>query len=61
MCARVTCPTCGKPGWAGCGAHVEAVLGDVPADQRCRCREARPSRPSPSQVDALRRLGFFRR
>ena len=23
--------------WAGCGAHVEQVLGDVPADDRCAC------------------------
>jgi hypothetical protein len=39
MCRRVTCSTCGKPDWAGCGAHVEQVLGNVPKDQRCRCRE----------------------
>jgi hypothetical protein len=39
MCRRVSCPTCGKPTWAGCGAHVEQVLGDVPNDQRCQCRE----------------------
>jgi len=25
----------------GCGAHVEQVLGDVPAENRCRCREAK--------------------
>jgi hypothetical protein len=35
MCRRVTCKTCGKPTWAGCGAHVEQVLGDVPKAQRC--------------------------
>lgn len=40
MCRRVTCSTCGKPSFAGCGAHVEQVLGDVPKDERCRCREA---------------------
>jgi hypothetical protein len=34
------CNKCGKAGWAGCGAHVEQVLGDVPASDRCRCREA---------------------
>lgn len=48
MCRRVTCPACGKPSWAGCGAHVEAVLGDVPREARCRCKEtpegARPPR-----------------
>jgi hypothetical protein len=39
MCSRVTCTACGKPSFVGCGRHVEAVLGDVPPDQRCRCRE----------------------
>ncbi len=24
---------------SGCGAHVEQVLGDVPATERCHCRE----------------------
>jgi len=39
MCMQVTCPSCGKPTFAGCGAHVEQVLGNVPKDQRCKCRE----------------------
>lgn len=43
MCARVECRSCGKPTFAGCGAHVEQVLGDVPRDQRCKCREAPPA------------------
>jgi len=38
MCQRVTCSSCGKPTFAGCGRHVEAVLGDVPRDRRCACR-----------------------
>jgi len=33
------CNQCGKPSWAGCGAHVENVLGDVPKNERCRCDE----------------------
>lgn len=37
MCQRVTCDRCGKPSYAGCGAHVEQVLGDVPPKQRCQC------------------------
>ncbi len=41
MCRRVTCKTCGKPDWAGCGAHVDAVLGDVPKADRCHCAEER--------------------
>lgn len=39
MCRRVTCKSCGKPTWAGCGAHIEQILGDVPKAQRCNCRE----------------------
>ncbi len=39
MCQRSKCPSCGKPTFVGCGRHVEQVLGDVPKEQRCRCRE----------------------
>ena len=39
MCRQVTCSDCGKPTWAGCGAHVEQVLGHIPAAERCQCRE----------------------
>lgn len=40
MCRRVTCDRCGKPTFAGCGQHVEQVLGDVPKTERCKCNEA---------------------
>jgi hypothetical protein len=40
MCRRVECRKCGKPTWAGCGAHVEQVLGNIPSAERCQCREA---------------------
>lgn len=49
MCRRVTCPTCGKASWAGCGAHVEQVLGGVPRDQRCSCREAGAAARAPGE------------
>jgi GTP cyclohydrolase II len=39
MCRRVTCSACGKPTFAGCGMHIEQVLGDVAKDDRCHCRE----------------------
>ncbi len=39
MCRRVTCNHCGKPTFAGCGAHIEQVLGDVPPAARCKCNE----------------------
>ncbi len=35
MCRAVTCRTCGKITWAGCGMHVSQVLAGVPASQRC--------------------------
>jgi hypothetical protein len=39
MCVRITCKECGKPSFAGCGAHVEQVLGDVPKHERCKCHD----------------------
>jgi hypothetical protein len=39
MCRRVSCSKCNKPTFAGCGQHVEQVLGDVPKADRCRCHE----------------------
>jgi hypothetical protein len=37
MCKQVLCRSCGKPTWAGCGAHIEQALANVPPDQRCKC------------------------
>lgn len=45
MCRLVTCRTCHKPSWAGCGAHVEQVLGHVPRAERCVCRDNTVTRP----------------
>lgn len=39
MCRLVQCRKCHRPTYAGCGAHVEQVLGHVPPPERCRCRE----------------------
>lgn len=51
MCRRVQCAKCGRPTFAGCGAHIEQVLGDVPRDRRCTCREqaAAPSGTAAAQ------------
>jgi len=38
MCRATTCNKCKRPTWAGCGAHVEQVLGHVPPAERCQCR-----------------------
>lgn len=56
MCQRVQCKECGKPGYSGCGRHVEQVLGDVPKDERCKCRETKGAAGEPS---LLRRLFGF--
>ena len=40
MCRPVTCETCGKTTWAGCGEHIESVRELVPADQWCDGRHA---------------------
>ena len=53
MCRRVNCPGCGKPTYAGCGAHVERVLGDVPKAERCRCSEKAPGPAAKSLVARL--------
>jgi hypothetical protein len=35
MCRAVTCKTCGKATWAGCGRHVDQALAGVPHSERC--------------------------
>jgi len=52
MCRRVTCPQCGKPTFAGCGMHVEQVLGDVPKEKRCHCAEEARSQKSSAKPNA---------
>lgn len=37
MCARVSCGTCGKPTWDGCGQHIEEALAGVAEADRCHC------------------------
>lgn len=59
MCRVVQCRKCHKPTWAGCGAHVEQVLGHVPKPARCACREAvatEAASPSPGIAGAIRRI-----
>ena len=40
MCRAVKCRTCGKTTWAGCGQHVDTVLRNVPASDRCPGHES---------------------
>jgi hypothetical protein len=37
MCAQITCSSCGKPTWAGCGQHVDEALAGIPEADRCSC------------------------
>lgn len=37
MCAPVTCPSCGKTTWAGCGQHIDEALAGVPKADLCAC------------------------
>lgn len=35
MCRAITCSTCGKTTWAGCGQHIQSVKRSVPSSQWC--------------------------
>ncbi len=35
MCRSVRCTICSKTTWAGCGQHVDQVMGGVPRADRC--------------------------
>lgn len=56
MCRRVECPSCNKPTFAGCGMHVEQVLGDVPRDQRCDCHSKKKDESGKDSSSFLKRL-----
>ena len=62
MCRQVTCRSCGKPTWAGCGAHVEQVLGHVPRAERCQCKEkGAPAKASAAKPEQSERPSFMSR
>ena len=54
MCQRVDCQKCGRPTYAGCGKHIEQVLGNVPEAARCKCRDAEPKGPGPAAAPEAR-------
>lgn len=37
MCTKISCDTCGKPTWKGCGEHIEEALAGVAREDRCVC------------------------
>ncbi len=43
MCYPVTCKTCGKTTWKGCGQHVDDVRRSVPAGQWCPGHDDEPA------------------
>ena len=43
MCRPVTCRTCGKTTWSGCGQHVDDVRRSVPAAQWCGGHDDAPT------------------
>lgn len=61
MCSPMTCRTCGKTTWSGCGQHVAEVKAQVPDGQWCDGHSgASPSAPprlastsEPSKVSGL--------
>lgn len=53
MCQRVTCSDCSKPDWAGCGAHIESVLGNVKPADRCKCRDDGTRKPPSGFLSSL--------
>lgn len=57
MCRPVTCSSCGKTTWAGCGQHIDAVKATVPAGQWCTCDRASGAGSSASGSF----MSFFRR
>lgn len=57
MCKRITCPTCSKPTWTGCGLHIEQALAGVPKDERCKCREEASALPGLGGASDPKRTG----
>ncbi|WP_347355046.1 hypothetical protein [Intrasporangium sp.] len=53
MCRAVTCRTCGKTTWAGCGQHVDQVMRNVPSGQRCRGHEKQAAAPAGGMLARL--------
>lgn len=37
MCQAISCPTCGKATWSGCGQHVEEALAGIAPADLCTC------------------------
>ncbi|RZU53554.1 hypothetical protein EV385_5483 [Krasilnikovia cinnamomea] len=53
MCRSVTCRTCGKTTWAGCGQHVDQIMRTVPSGQRCPGHNSDEPAPRRSLIHRL--------
>lgn len=53
MCRPIRCKQCGKTTWAGCGRHVDQVMGQIPPADRC---PGHPNPPQNSKSSAWRRF-----
>lgn len=60
MCRQTTCRTCQRPTWAGCGAHIENVLGHIPKSERCQ-GHTRPASPTNPTTSAPKKPTFLQR
>jgi hypothetical protein len=57
VCRKVQCKTCNLATWAGCGAHIEQVLGAIPQAQRCQGHTNEASKQASNARDSwFRRL-----
>jgi hypothetical protein len=46
VCRAVTCKTCGRTTWAGCGQHVDQVMAGVPRRDQCEGHAEEPPKGS---------------
>ena len=52
MCRKVSCKTCSKWTWAGCGRHIKEALAGIPVRQRS------DRHPLPLTLPACRKVNF---
>lgn len=57
MCRPITCRTCGKTTWAGCGQHVAMVKAGVPSGEWCNGQHT----SAETQAAKAANGGFFAR
>ncbi len=61
MCRAVTCPSCRKTTWAGCGQHVDQIMTGVPTARRCTCNATTTAAALSASGSGSASGGFFAR